>query len=85
MPDRWLRKFSAVRSAVRIDASGPVDTTDGRAGGDVVTVVGGPLDDHRRVELRERLGGAARPGQHAGAAGHEVGGRDRARVERARR
>ena len=23
MPDRWLRKFSAVRSAVRMEASGP--------------------------------------------------------------
>ena len=29
MPERWHRKLRAVRSAVRIDASGPVDLADG--------------------------------------------------------
>ena len=58
MPDRWHRKLSAVRSAVRIDASGPRDVSHGRRAADLVAVVGpttSMLDG--RVDLGERLGG----------------------------
>ena len=70
MPDRWPRKLSAVRSPVRIDASGPDDRADRRAG----------VDRRRRrhrstrpstdsVDLREglgRAGDARRPRRRRG-------------------
>ena len=71
-PERWQRKFSAVRSAVRIGASGPGDRAEHlarrrrgrRRAADHVHVDAG-------VELGERLRGAGGAGEHAGAAGDE--------------
>ena len=66
MPDRWPRKFSAVRSPVRIGASGPRTMPRTSPSASVRTLVHRPGHLDRRVDLGEGLGGAARPRQHAG-------------------
>ena len=59
-PDRWHRKFSAVRSPVRIDASGPVTVPTTCCGATASPSTAAQRDLHGRVELGERLGGARR-------------------------
>ena len=51
-PERWHRKFSAVRSAVRIDASGPSTVPMTVARLDRVAVGARQLHDDRAVDLR---------------------------------
>ena len=73
MPDRWHRKLSAVRSAMRMLAQRPGDGGHRLAGDDPVAVVGPPVEVDEGVDLEERLGGGQPPGQHAHLAGDEVG------------
>ncbi len=85
-PERWFRKFRAVRSAVRIECSGPstVPTVwprrrpGRRRRRASVTVTAGSSWAKASVAHR----GA---GQHPVGAGHEGGGGGDGRVERARR
>ena len=71
IPERWQRKFSEVRSAVKIDASGPstVPMTSPRR--HRLAVGCPPVDDDRAVDLREGLGCARGAGEHAPLAGDE--------------
>ncbi len=65
------RKFSAVRSAVRIDASGPSTVPTGCRASTASPSIDPPLHDDRGVDLRERFGRACGSGEHTGLAGDE--------------
>ena len=67
-PERWPRKLSAVRSAVRIGRSGPADVEDGVARLQLVAVGGVPLERQAGAEAAERLVGAGAAGEDAGLA-----------------
>ena len=69
MPERWPRKLSAVRSAVRIGRSGPVTSITVSPGTSSGAVGDVPGQRQRRVELAEGLGGTGPPGQHPVLAG----------------
>ena len=73
IPERWHRKFRAVRSPVRIDAIGPLTVPTITSARDGVAVRRRPRQLDGGVELREHLGGAERPRQHAVVARDEVG------------
>ena len=59
------RKLRAVRSAVRIEASGPSHRGQRGAGRGQVAVGRRPGHHHRRIDLGEGLGGAGRARHHA--------------------
>ena len=64
-PDKWRAKFSAVRSAVRIEASGPLTSAATVPGHEVGPVGQVPLHGDLGVDLGEGLVHAGSPGEHA--------------------
>ena len=79
MPDRWHRKFSAVRSAVRMPRAGPRIIAIRSPGAS--RLPSGAFDEHldRRIDQPECSGGEIQSCHHAGLACHQRGLGARAR------
>ena len=69
MPERCPRKFSAVRSAVRMGRKRAGHLQQGGSGLERVAVLGPPLEREPGPEPAERRVGRRPAGQHAGLAG----------------